>query len=56
LVHRNQGTVTIEPTSGLMVTGNGSSSVALTGSTPDLNAALAALVYRGGLNLAARTR
>jgi hypothetical protein len=43
------GTLTLGTTSGLMVTGNGSGSVSLTGSTPNLNAALATLVYRGSL-------
>jgi hypothetical protein len=45
----NHGTLTLGTTSGLTVTGNGGS-VTLTGSTANLNAALATLAYRGGLN------
>jgi hypothetical protein len=44
------GTLTLGTTSGLTVSGNGSGSVFLTGSTASLNAALATLVYKGGLN------
>jgi MBG domain (YGX type) len=44
------GTLTLGTTAGLTVTGNGTGSVSLTGSAADLNAALAALVYRGSLN------
>ena len=44
------GTLTLGATTGLTVTGNGSGSVSLTGSTAALNAALATLVYRGSLN------
>jgi hypothetical protein len=42
------GTLTLGTTTGLTVSGNGSGSVILTGSIPDLNAALASLVYLGG--------
>src|SRR5262249_23733624 len=41
------GTLTVGTTSGLTVTGNGSGSVTLTGTTAALNAALASLVYQG---------
>jgi hypothetical protein len=44
------GTLTLGSTSGLTVTSNGSGAVTLTGSTANLNAALATLLYRGGLN------
>src|SRR5262249_34656263 len=44
------GTLTLGKTSGLTVTGNGGGSVSLTGSTADLNAALATLVFRGDLH------
>src|SRR5262249_36269913 len=43
------GALTLGTSNGLAVTGNGSGSVSVTGSTADLNAALATLVYRGGL-------
>jgi hypothetical protein len=41
------GTLTLGTTNGLTVTGNGSGSVTLSGTTTNLNAALASLVYRG---------
>jgi hypothetical protein len=41
------GTLTLGTTNGLTVTGNGSGSVTLSGTTTNLNAALANLVYRG---------
>jgi hypothetical protein len=44
------GRLTLGSATGLTVTGNGSGTVSLTGSTADLNAALTALAYRGGLN------
>jgi hypothetical protein len=44
------GTLTLGTTTGLTVTGAGAGSVTLTGTTADLNAALATLVYRGALN------
>jgi hypothetical protein len=44
------GTLTLGTTSGLKVTGNGSGTVTLTGTTAALNAALASLVYRGDRN------
>jgi hypothetical protein len=47
------GTLTLGTASGLTVMGNGTGSVSLTGNTVDLNAALAALVYRGSLNFSA---
>jgi hypothetical protein len=44
------GKLTMGTTSGLTVTGNGTGSVTLIGTTANLNAALASLVYRGSLN------
>ncbi len=44
------GTLTLGSTSGLTVTGNGSGSVILTGSTANINAALATLAYQGSHN------
>jgi hypothetical protein len=44
------GVLTLGTTTGLTVTGNGTGAVSLTGSTAALNAALATLSYRGGLN------
>ncbi len=44
------GALTLGTTGGLTVSGNGTGSVTLTGTTAALNAALASLVYRGGLN------
>src|SRR5262249_5090333 len=46
----SHGTLTLGTTTDLTVTGNGSNSVTLIGTTADLNAALATLVYRGDLN------
>jgi hypothetical protein len=43
----SHGTLTLGTTSGLTVTGTGSGSVSLSGTTADLNAALATVVYRG---------
>jgi hypothetical protein len=43
----SHGTLTLGTTTNLTVTGNGSGSVTLIGTTADLNAALATLVYRG---------
>jgi hypothetical protein len=44
------GTLTLGTTTGLTVTGNGTGALTLTGSTANLNAALATLVYRGSHN------
>ena len=44
------GSLSLGSTAGLIISGNGSGSVTLAGSLADLNAALAGLVYRGGLN------
>jgi hypothetical protein len=45
------GTLVLATTTGLtMIAGNGSGAVTLTGTTANLNAALATLVYRGNLN------
>ena len=44
------GSLTLGSTASLTVSGNGGDSVTLAGSLADLNAALAGLVYRGGLN------
>ena len=44
------GSLTLGSTAGLIVSGNGGGSVTLAGSLADLNAALAGLVYRGGLH------
>ena len=46
----SHGTLTLGTTAGLTTAGNGSGSVTLTGTTAALNAALAGLAYRGGLN------
>jgi hypothetical protein len=46
----SHGTLKLGTTGGLTVTGNGTGSVSLTGSTADLNAAPATLTYRGVLN------
>ena len=46
----SHGKLTIGTTTGLTVGGNGTGSVTLTGTTANLNAALATLVYRGVLN------
>lgn len=46
----NHGTLTLGSTANLIVSGNGTASVTLTGTTADLNAALATLVYRGNPN------
>ena len=46
----SHGSLNLGSTAGLIVSGNGSSMVTLAGSLADLNAALAGLVYRGGLN------
>jgi hypothetical protein len=45
-----QGRLTLGTASGLTVTGNGTGSLSLTGSTADLNAGLATLAYRGVLH------
>jgi Ca2+-binding RTX toxin-like protein len=44
------GKLTLSQTTGLSVTGDGTATVELTGSTADINAALEGLVYRGNLN------
>ena len=44
------GTLTLSGTTGLSVTGNGTGTVQLTGSTADINAALEGLTYRGNPN------
>jgi hypothetical protein len=49
-LHVNHGTLTLGTTTGLTVNGNGTGAVTLTGTTANLNAALASLVYRGGHN------
>jgi hypothetical protein len=50
-LHVSHGTLTLGTTTGLTtVTGNGSGLVMLTGTTANLNAALASLVYRGSHN------
>jgi hypothetical protein len=47
----NHGTLTLGTTTGLtIVNGNGTGAVTLTGTTANLNAALASLVYQGGHN------
>jgi hypothetical protein len=46
----SHGTLTLGTTSGLTGTGNGTGSVTLIGTTANLNAALASLVYDGSLN------
>ncbi len=46
----DHGTLTLGTTTGLTVSGNGTGSVSLSGTIADLNAALATLLYRGGLN------
>jgi hypothetical protein len=45
-----KGKLTLGTTAGLTVTGNGTARVTLSGGIAELNAALASLVYRGGLN------
>jgi hypothetical protein len=45
----SHGSLTLGITSNLTVSGNGTAAVSLTGTTADLNAALATLVYRGNL-------
>src|SRR5262249_47475413 len=46
----SHGTLAVGATSGLTVTGNGTGSLTLVGSTANLNAALASLAYCGGLD------
>jgi hypothetical protein len=46
----SHGMLTLGSTDGLSVTGNASGTVTLSGSSADLNLALASLVYRGSLN------
>jgi hypothetical protein len=46
----SHGKLTVGTTKGLTVTGNGTSALKLVGTTANLNAALATLVYRGSLN------
>jgi hypothetical protein len=46
----SRGTLALGTTAGLTVSGNGTGAVTLSGSIAALNAALAGLVYRGGLN------
>jgi hypothetical protein len=46
----SHGKLILGTTSGLTVTGNGTGSLKLVGTTANLNAALASLVYRGNLN------
>jgi sulfur carrier protein ThiS len=46
----SHGKLTVGTTSGLTITGNGTGALKLVGTTANLNAALASLVYRGNLN------
>jgi hypothetical protein len=46
----SRGKLTLGTTTGLTVTGNGTGAVTLSGSIANINAALAALMYRGNLN------